>query len=74
MQIGYFTYNRLYKNSVMQCVTEGGSISPDQMMVSCGAVMELAVGDEVYVTNSGTNPFESTNSCGFTGFLIQAYV
>ena len=74
MLVGSFTYGRLYKNSVIQCVAEGGSLSPDQMMISCGAVMELVMGDEVFVTNSGMDPFESPESCGFTGFLIQSYV
>lgn len=62
------------KNGVIQCSGEGGGHSPDEMMMSCGSVLELVSGDEIYVTTDPyDNPFQSPGSCGFTGFLIHEY-
>ena len=65
------TFTELYRNNILECEAEGGGSRVDEFMISCGAAMQLEVGDEVYVTNIPANPYESPESCGFTGFLIR---
>ena len=64
------TYGYLYKNGIQQCFAEGGGIVDEDFMISCGAVVQLAPGDEAYVETNAANAFENADSCGFTGFLI----
>ena len=64
------TYGFLYKNGILQCFAEGGGLVDEEFMISCGAVMQLVPGDEVYVETDDANAFENPDSCGFTGFLI----
>ena len=64
------TYVYWYKNGSQQCRAEGGGLVEEEFMISCGAVMQLVPGDEVYIETNAANAFESPDSCGFTGFLI----
>ena len=64
------TYAYLYKNGFYQCYAEGGGLVDEEFMISCGAVMQLVPGDEVYVSTNVANAFETAQSCGFVGFLI----
>ncbi len=70
-------YLSIKKNGIEQCRSLGIYYSTDTYAYnapSCSAVMDLAVGDEVWVTSSHGKRVHIPELTGFTGFLIKAYV
>ena len=66
----------ILKNGNIQCTsrTEGSSTETIEISATCAATMELAPGDEVYVSCVDTNGILGDSRSGFTGFLTKPYL
>ena len=63
---------QLRKNGDWQCVSQINSGS--YLSSSCGAVMELVEGDEIFVTSDSGLAVHCPSCTGFTGFIITPYI
>ncbi len=73
----YYNYLKIEKNGEIQCSSYADSGSDNEYEMhgsSCSAVVELDVGDQVYVTSSELALVYCAECAGFTGFLIKKYV
>ena len=70
--VRYGQYLYMWKNGVEQCRSFGGAGTWNA--ASCSAVMQLSVGDEVYVISDDGEPVFCPDCAGFTGFLITSCV
>ena len=66
----------ILKNGGVQCTCNPESAETDdvEIVATCAATMELAPGDEVYVSCGNLSDIEGNSRSGFTGFLTKPYL
>ena len=77
MDEDYSQYINIWAKGVVQCYSYGNAVhtDTDNNSPSCSCVVELSVGDEVFVvSNEGSaRHVHEGKLAGFTGFLIRPY-